>query len=161
MKKLSIVFVALFFTAFTFAQEVKTEKKEEKKVIVPQAVKTAFAAKFPKAAKIEWSLEKAGEYEAEFKLDKAEMSANFNEKGNLIETETEITESALPPSIKSAVAKEFAGYKIGEIAKVFAKGVTSYELEASKDKKTYEVEFDANGKMISKKEAKEEEKDKD
>ena len=133
------------------------EEKGKKEVIVPQAVKTVFAAKFAKATKVVWSLEKTGEYEAEFKLNSAEMSANFDVKGTLLETEEEISESALPASIKAAIAKDFAGYKIDEVTKAITKGVTTYEMEASKDKKTYEVEFDATGKMTSKKEAKEEE----
>ncbi|MDP5171404.1 MAG: hypothetical protein NWR72_14260, partial [Bacteroidia bacterium] len=38
------------------------------KTDVPQAVKDAFALKFPKAKAVKWEMEDEGEYEAEFKL---------------------------------------------------------------------------------------------
>jgi uncharacterized membrane protein YkoI len=155
MKKIMmlIVFVALF--SGSYAQQSKEEKKEGKEVSVPAAAKSAFATQFPKAEKVKWSLEKPGEYEAEFVQNKVEISVVFDEKGTLLEKETEIKESELPQAVKSAIAKDFNGYKLEEIDKAVAKGVTSYEIEVGKDKKSYELTFDANGKLLNKKEKKE------
>lgn len=132
----------------------------EKKMNVPEAVKKTFAAQFPNATKVEWGLEKPGEFEAEFKLNKAEMSANFDEKGTLLETESEIKESELPQAVKATLAKDFVGYKIDEILKAVAKGITSFEMSAEKDKKEFVLEFDSDGKLLKQAEEKEE-KDKD
>lgn len=149
MKKIILILVCVSFVMSALAQETK-------KVEVPAAAKTAFTAKFPQAQKVEWGMEKAGEYEAEFVLNGVESSAVYDAKGNLIETETEIKQNDLPQPVKTALAKDFAGYKIGEIAKnTDAKGVVVYELEASKDKKSYDLVFDNTGKLTKKEESKE------
>jgi hypothetical protein len=133
---------------------------QEKKVIVPDAVKKAFTAQFTNATKIEWGLEKPGEFEAEFKLNKVEMSANFDEKGTLLETESEIKESDLPQAVKATLAKDFGGYKIDEVLKAEAKGVTTFELTSQKDKKEFVLEFDINGKLLKQAEEKEDDEKK-
>mgnify|MGYP003627220840 CR=1 FL=1 len=47
----------------------------------PQKVEEAFAKKFPTAKKVKWEKENATEWEAEFKMNKVEYSANFLEDG--------------------------------------------------------------------------------
>jgi ribosomal protein S6E (S10) len=155
MKKILmlIVFVALYCSGY--AQQSKEDKKEGKEVNVPAVAKSAFAKQFPNAEKVKWSLEKPGEYEAEFVQNKVEISVVFDEKGTLLEKETEIKESELPQAVKSAIAKDFNGYKLEEIDKAVAKGVTKYEIEVGKDKKSFELTYDGNGKLLSKKEKKE------
>ncbi|HNW51603.1 MAG TPA: PepSY-like domain-containing protein [Prolixibacteraceae bacterium] len=147
MKKTVITAVLSLLVVVSFA--------EEKKVTVPEVVKKAFAAQYANATKVEWELEKEGEFEAEFKLSKTEMSVVFDAAGNLIETETEIEESELPQAIKATLAKDFAGYKIDDAVKAEAKGVVTYEMEAKKEKKEFELVFDANGKLLKQEEEKE------
>jgi hypothetical protein len=157
MKK-SILLVALaVFLLNVYSQEKKETSKTEKQINVPEVVKKAFATQFPKVAKVNWVLEKTGEYEAEFNSNKIEMSAVFDEKGILLETESEIKEAALPQTIKSVLAKDFAGYKIDEIAKTEAKDAVTYEMAAKKDKKEYGLVFDKNGKLLKQEEEKEDE----
>ena len=142
---------------FTVLYTIQAQEKS-KKVEVPAAVKSAFEVKYPKAEKVKWGLEKQGEYEAEFVLNGIESSANFDSKGQFIESETEIKESELPQAIKTALSKDYSGYKIGDVAKsTNSSGVVSYEMEASKGKDKFEISFDNNGKLLNKKTAKEEE----
>jgi hypothetical protein len=152
MKKLLIFFICLIFVFGALA----TNQKDEK---IPVAAQSGFAIKFPTALKVKWSVEKPGEFEAEFTLKKVETSALFDEKGNLLETEAEIKESELPQAVKATIAKDFIGYKLGEIEKATdAKGVTTFEMEAAKGKDKLEISFDTTGKLISReplKEAKE------
>ena len=139
----------MVFVAFGFAQKPKEE--------APAAAKAAFAAKYPTAQKVKWSVEKPGEFEAEFKLNKVETSALFDAAGKFIESETEIEEAELPQAVKATIAKDFAGYKLDEIEKATdAKGISTYEMEAVKGKDKLEISFDANGKLLSKKPLKEE-----
>ena len=137
-----------------YSQGKKEVAKAEKKVTVPELVKKTFAAQYPKVAKVKWSIEKLGEYEAEFDVNKVEMSTVYNEKGTLLETETEIKNADLPKEVKATLAKDFIGYKFDEFEKVEAKGVVTYEMEAQKDKKTYELVFDKNGKLLKQAEEK-------
>jgi len=151
MKKILSLLICLLFVGSISAQKSKQE--------IPATAKTAFAAKFPTAQKAKWSIEKPGEYEVEFTLDKMESSALFDAAGTLIETETEINQSELPSAAKTTLAKDFAGFKLDEIERsTDAKGIISYEMEAVKGKEKLELCFDANGKLTSKEPLK---KDKD
>jgi len=150
MKKLLVLFVCISLVVCVSA----TNQKDEK---IPATAKTGFAAKFPTAQKVKWSIENPGEFEAEFTLNKIETSAVFDGKGILVETETEIKESELPQAVKATIAKDFIGYKLDEIEKATdAKGVTTFEMEAAKGKDKLEISFDANGKLLSKEPLKEE-----
>ncbi|HEY3369312.1 MAG TPA: PepSY-like domain-containing protein [Prolixibacteraceae bacterium] len=153
MKKLMVLFICIVFVLGVSA----TNQKEEK---IPAAAKTGFAAKFPMAQKVKWSVEKPGEYEAEYKQNGVESSILMDAKGNVLETESEIKEGELPQAVKAVIAKDFAGYKLDEIEKaVDAKGATTFEMEAVKGKDQLEISFDSNGKLLEKKPMKKEDKD--
>jgi hypothetical protein len=143
MKKILPLLICLLFVGSISAQKSKEQ--------IPAAAKSTFAAKFPTAQKVKWSIEKPGEFEVEYTFNKMESSALFDAAGALLETETEISESELPAAAKTTLAKEFAGFKLDEIERsTDAKGVISYEMEAAKGKEKLELCFDANGKFISK-----------
>ena len=153
MKKLLVLLVCIVFVIGVSAMNQKDEK-------IPAAAKTGFATKFPTAQKVKWSVEKPGEFEAEYTMNGVESSVLFDAKGNLLESETEIKEADLPQSVKAAIAKDFTGYKMDEIEKaVDAKGATTFEMEAAKGKDKLEISFDSNGKLLGKKPLKKEDKD--
>lgn len=97
-------------------------------------VKKAFAAQYPNVVKVTWSIEKPGEYEAEFNQNKTVVSTLYDSKGALLETESKITESELPQAIKSVLTKDYSGYKIGGVEKNVVKGKVTYEVVATKAK---------------------------
>ncbi len=129
------------------------------KMEVPEAVKTAFSKKYPAAKKVEWELERVGEYEAEFKLNDQEMSANFSEDGIWVGSETEIKIVDLPQIIQEAVGATFPNTKIEE-AELAEKpnNILVYEVELEDEKQEIEFKaiFSADGTFI-KKEIEEEE----
>lgn len=146
MKKLLLISICLGFILCSYAQKEKE---------IPASAKTAFASKFPKAQKVKWSIEKPGEFEAEYTLNGVEASAVYDANGQLMETETEIKETALPQAVKSAIAKDFAGYKINEIElAIDSKNIVTYEMEAKKSKTVYELVFLTDGKLLKKEERK-------
>lgn len=133
------------------AQKISADK-------VPAAVTSAFKTKFPTATKATWEMEKS-EYEANFKLNGEEMSANFDNTGKWMETETEIKVSALPTTIQSTLTKDFAGYKINEASKIESeKNGKCYEAEVEKGEETFDFLFSADGKVLSKTKIEEKEK---
>jgi len=149
MKKLMTLFVCMVFVAFSFAQKPKEE--------TPAAAKAAFAAKFPTAQKVKWGVEKPGEFEVEFTLNKIATSALYDATGKLLETEGEMKEAQLPQAVKATIARDFAGYKLDETEiSTDAKGAIAYEMEAVKGKSKLEISFDVNGKLLSKEPLKEE-----
>lgn len=140
---LTLSLMLVFSISNVFAQK----ENEGKKTSVPAAVKAAFKAKFPTATAVKWEKESANEFEAEAKMAGAEFSANFNEKGEWLEIETEIAAIALP----EAVLKTFhANYGEATLVKEAAKieknnGSILYEIEFKKDGKRMEILFEANG----------------
>ncbi len=150
MKKLLTLLVCFGFVVCSNAQKPKDETFV--------AAKAAFTAKYPTVKKAKWSIEKPGEFEVEFTLNRAESSALFDATGKLLETETEVELSQLPQAVKTTITKDFAGYKLDEIEKATdAKGITTYDMEAVKGKDKLELIFDANGKLLSKDPLKKEE----
>lgn len=145
MKKL--FFLLLFAAAasyVSYSQKIPADK-------VPAAVRSAFSARFPAVTKVNWEMENVKEYEAGFKMNGEEMSANFDNSGQWLETETEIKISDLPLSIRSAVSRDFAGYKIKEASRVErANNGTCYEAEIEKNGEAYDVLFAPDATIISK-----------
>lgn len=131
-------------------------------VTPPQAVKDAFQQKFPDAKKVDWGKEDANEYEAEFKLMGTEMSANFDEQGNWMETETGLKKKEVPAEVMKAMQENFPSGKFNELAKIEKPdGKTYYEAEVEQNEKTTEALFDGSGKMVSKKVLDEEDEEND
>ncbi|MBA2612671.1 MAG: PepSY-like domain-containing protein [Bacteroidetes bacterium] len=139
MKTIIITAAALVFSINTAcAQKVKAAE-------VPKAVIDSFNKNFSGTKVETWEKEKDGAYEAEFDLNKVETSATFSADGKLLETETEIAVSALPKAVTDYLAKNYAGKKIKEAAKIVdGNGKIKYEAEV--DKK--DLLFDEQGNFI-------------
>ena len=144
MKKVIVLLSAcLLISLMGYTQKITPDK-------VPAPVKQAFAKKFPGATDVKYEMEKK-DYEITFKDKGMEMSVNFDATGKWLETETEIKESDLPKEVSASVAKNFAGFKISEIAKTETpdKGLI-YEMDLKKDKEVYEVQFSVKGDVLKK-----------
>ena len=144
MKKIVVLLSAcLLFSLTGHSQPIPADK-------VPAHIKQAFAKKFPAATDVKYKLE-TKDYEVTFKENDVRMSSNFDPKGNWLETETEINKSNLPKEVSASVAKNFAGFKISEVAKSESpdKGLV-YEMDLKKDKDGYEVQFSPKGDVLKK-----------
>ena len=129
---------------------------------VPQQVLAAFAEKFPDATKVEWEVESDNEYEAEFKRNKQEFSANFRADGTWLETETEIKKKDLPAAVQQAVATQFPGYEIEEAERVETPTeAEAYEVELEKKKSEIEALFRADGTLLQQSSGEEADEDND
>jgi len=124
---------------------------------VPASVSSAFTQKFPNASKVKWGKENEKEWEAEFKMDGKEYSANFDLAGAWIETEYEVAATELPAVVMAAIEKESAGLKIGEAAVSETKDGKVYEVTAGKGKAAMAFVVDSNGVIQQKGLVKEEE----
>lgn len=112
----------------------------------PQSVTNSFRQQFPGVTKVDWSREKNGEWEAEFRAtDGKEISANFSPDGAWLETETEIAVSGLPAAVRDAALKIHPGKPIKEAARITsASGQTRYEVEIGRKY----LLFDSEGKVV-------------
>lgn len=144
--KTSIITVAIIVLSMNAASAQKIKEEE-----VPKTVITSFQTHFKGAKVDKWDREKNGEFEAEFKMNKVEMSANFSADGKLMETEEEIATSTLPKTATDYVTKNYAGIKIEEAAKITdSTGKVTYEAEVKKGKEEIELLFDGTGTFIKK-----------
>ncbi|OOG76470.1 PepSY-like domain-containing protein [Algoriphagus sp. A40] len=142
-KYLTILSIGVMLSASVCARE-PSEKE------VPAAVKTAFSQKFPASKKVNWNMESATEWEAEFKQDGKEYSANFSTGGTWQETEHEIKAAEIPEAIKQTLAQNFAGFKIDEAEISEKKDGSVYELAVEKGDEEWECVFNINGKLLAK-----------
>ncbi|GLU45164.1 PepSY-like domain-containing protein [Allomuricauda sp. NBRC 101325] len=126
---------------------------------VPEKVKTAFAKKFPNAKKIKWDKESETEWEAEFKMDGTEYSANFLADGTWKETEHEIKEKDIPAAVSATLKNAFSAYEIEEVEVVDSNQGQFYEFELEKGEENLEVKIAATGTVIAKKLVDEEQED--
>ncbi len=155
MKKIIVLLSAcLLVSLMGFTQKITPDK-------VPAPVKQAFTKKFPAATDVKYEMEKK-DYEINFKDKGVEMSANFDAAGKWLETETEIKQSDLPKEVSASVTKNFAGFKISEVAKVESsdKGLC-YEMDLKNDKEGYEVQFSPKGDILKKHTLKKEKEEKE
>lgn len=116
----------------------------------PTEVLTAFSKKFPTAQKVKWDKESATEWEAEFKLDGKEYSANFTSQGIWKETENEIKKSEIPTEVEATLNKEFADFKIEEMEISETVEGKVYEFMLEKKETSLEVAISPTGKVVKK-----------
>jgi hypothetical protein len=140
MKRYILAFTALIgVLAATQAQ-----KKEAGKSTPPALVKAALLRTFPGATAVKWSKEE-GSYEAEFKLNGKEMSADLDETGAILESEEALKIRELPAAALDYIKTHYKGAKISESARITkANGEVNYEAEVRKA----DVMFDKNGKFL-------------
>jgi hypothetical protein len=121
------------------------QSKENKEV--PKVVSEAFAKEYPNT-KVEWDIEDDG-FEAEFKLNGKDASADYDKNGNKLAIEIEVNESELPTSVLTYIKTNYPNQKIKESAKITdSKNVVTYEAEIKIDGKKSDLIFDTNGKLI-------------
>jgi len=144
MKKIIVLLsVCLLFASFGYNQTIPEEK-------VPAPVKESFAKKFPAATSVVYNMEKT-DYEVTFKDKEVGMSANFNSKGEWLETETIMIESDLPKEVLTSVATNFVGFVITDITKIDGPdNVLNYEMHLKKGTEAYKVKFSPKGDILKK-----------
>ncbi len=141
----------LLVTMLTFGL-FATSFSQGNKINVPTDVQTTFKAMFPTVEKVKWCMATEGEWGAEFKINDNKMSASFSDDGTWLKTVTTIKASDMPQQVKSAIADEFAGFKMEEVATVErADKPLVYEVELKKGATSVEVLFGADGKRIRRK----------
>lgn len=150
-KMIFVLLIAALMSNMAYAQKISVDK-------VPAAVTSAFKTKFPTVTKTTWEMEGKTEYEVNFLLGGVKASANFDNTGTWLETETELKISALPAAIQSTLKKDFAGFKINEATKIESvKHGNCYEAEIEKGEETFDILFTVDGKILSKTKLEEEE----
>lgn len=123
---------------------------------VPVPVKSAFSQKFSGATNVRWGMENDKEWEAEFKMGGRKYSANFDNAGNWMETEYQVTASELPATVKATLDIESAGAKIKLSEVTETNDGKAFEFVINKGEDQTELIIDNSGKVTKKEQLKEE-----
>lgn len=142
----NLLIMAVLSLVFAFQSWAQTKVTSD----APEKVKAAFSLKFPNAKKVKWDKENETEWEAEFKMDGKEYSANFVLNGDWKETEYEIKKSEIPANILAILNQNFTKYEIEEAEISETSSGKTYEFEIEVGETKFEVSIDAQGKLTKK-----------
>jgi hypothetical protein len=137
MKKLILLIaIALMFTS-SYAQVLMLND-------VPAVVSKAFVKSHPKVTTVEWT--KAGDnFKANYVTDEMKMSATYNAKGKLTQTENQISVASLPTPTLKYLNENFKDSNVKMSSKnTTSKGKVTYNVKI----KDVDLVFDVNGKYI-------------
>lgn len=142
--KTTMALVVMSTTAFAQNKKAESNKAVSEKEQIPEVVIKAFKKDFPTVKKTDWGKE-GNLYEAEFEVNKQEMSATYNLQGKKVEVETEISMNKLPKKALDYINHQKLG-SIKEASKIeITNGKTEYEAEIGKK----DYIFDSNGNFLS------------
>ena len=117
---------------------------------VPAEAKKSLTAAYPTAAEIKWEKKKEL-YKAGFKIGKADHDLWLSADGKIMKHRLEIKKDELPAAVHETIKKDFSSYKIDDCEKTEEKGVATYKVELKNEAGKKNVRFDADGKLITKK----------
>jgi hypothetical protein len=141
MKKIVVVVISILF-AYNLCNA---------KTHLPDAVTKSFNQKFPNATNVKWDKENDHEFEAGFKWNSEKFSANFNDKGDWLETESTITFNKLPEKVQQSFNAANKGAKVKAVAKIEnSKGEIKFEIEIKQKSKTIEKMYSVDGSELKK-----------
>ncbi len=140
----------ILFTLLSITSSMQSYAQKNNSEKIPETVLNAFNQKFPNAKKVEWEMENDKEWEAEFKMNGKEYSANFSVIGEWLETEYEIKESQIPKEVRSILDQNFKDYEIEEAEITETAAGSSYEFEIEVDEEEFEVVINAQGELTKK-----------
>lgn len=141
MKNIIVAFVLILAAATTQAQDIPAEQ-------VPVAVLTGFQKQFKNSADVKWE-KKKDQYEASFRIDSTKHKAKIDATGKILRHKVDIKHKDLPAAVQKQIAAKYAGFKAKDPEKVEEGGKITYKVELKKDKEKRDVEFAADGAVIS------------
>jgi hypothetical protein len=107
---------------------------------IPSEVTDAFKAKYPSATNVEWK-DNVSNFEAEFKMNDAECTAQFSSKGEWKESTKKMSFDALPAAVKDGFKKsKYNDWKTGSVRMIEENDKkTLYKIYAEKKGVTQKV----------------------
>lgn len=117
---------------------------------VPSVLINKFKIAYPQAADEDWEMD-GDLYKVEFETESdIDHDIWYNSSGELVKHKEDITKSDLPQAVVSRLNTDFKEYSIDDPKKITTGSEVIYELELKSQAEEWEVEIDANGKIIKK-----------
>jgi hypothetical protein len=137
------LFLFVLIPSFIQAQKLTTEQ-------VPAAASKALIAAYPEATEVKWEKKKEL-FKGGFKIGKTDHDLWLASDGKIMKHRVEIKKEELPAAVQETIKKEFSGYKASDCEKTDESGIATYKVELKNETDKKNVRFEANGKIIPKK----------
>jgi peptide methionine sulfoxide reductase MsrA len=112
---------------------------------VPAAVSKAFTRANPKVENVEWNQVGNNYYKANFVSEDKKKSVTYSAKGKLMETESEISVSALPTETLKYINENYKSDFVKQSWKLTSSnGKVKYNVKLQ----TVELNFDSKGEFV-------------
>lgn len=143
MKKICLLALVMFSLSALNNTQAQIRK-------VPAEVTEAFKTKFPDTKNVEWK-DKITSFQASYEMNGDKYESRFNSKGVWLQTEKDITEDALPASVKDGYSKsKFTDWELKTVTWLESKDAgIQYRLFVRKSgvEKKY-LYFNKDGKLV-------------
>lgn len=98
----------------------------------------SLKSRFVCAKNIHWRQNKKG-WDANFSRGDQTMTACFDQKGNLLKTQTVIAIEDLPLTIRCSIRKNYTRYSIVSASTLDSAGFSSYKIKLKNDRTTVDI----------------------
>lgn len=141
MKKLKTMFAAV---AILLATSAFASPGPEK---ISERVKAEFEKNFTGALNVNWE-KKDDFYFASFKLNEKEVSAAYNESGELLGVSRVIETSQLPLNVSLAIANSYKDYAVANnVSEIVFDGQTNYYVNVETSQKVLKLKCNSYGEI--------------
>jgi len=148
MKSLTLIFTissTIFIIMIMVSCNKESTLKSDK---IPSAIQNSFRTAHAEVKDESW--EKDGDYfEAEYDKNGMEQTILYDNSGNVIRTESEISNKDIPSTIGSYVLDYYKGYRIVDAATIIKSDGSFYKIEIKKGNSEQEFLFDMEGNFVS------------
>lgn len=143
MKKLILIAATAFVSMASFANVDPVNGR----------VLEAFRTSFADAKNVQWkSLDESGLFQATFNYQNSDLSAFFNEEGEMVAVARYINKANLPIMVTKQIQERFPEHVIQTAIEHIAYGTTTYHLTMSSPKSSLVVAVSPSGDIsVSKK----------
>ncbi len=141
MKKLKTMFAAV---AILLATSAFASPGPEK---ISERAKAEFEKNFTGALNVNWE-KKDDFYFASFKLNEKEVSAAYNESGELLGVSRVIETSQLPLNVSLAIANSYKDYTVANnVSEIVFDGQTNYYVNVETSQKVLKLKCNSYGEI--------------
>jgi hypothetical protein len=139
--------IKMFFAAATVLLATSISAAPSGPEKVAPKVRAAFEQNFVTAQNVSW--EKTEDlYFAYFELNNRDVTAAYNESGELVGTSRVLTMEQVPLSVSLAIAEKYKGYTVAKNAtEITYDGLTSYFVTIENNKQVLKLKCSANAEI--------------
>ncbi|RLD71494.1 MAG: hypothetical protein DRJ02_10405 [Bacteroidetes bacterium] len=148
MTRFTLLIVLVFFAANMYPQE---------KTKAPNKIKKTLTERYPDAeivkSKGDWEMKGKSKqnkfWKVLFKHDGILSSADFDSKGNWLQTKTKISEEELPEAVMKTIEEYYYMYKIVIAARFENLKTEGYEVFLDNGNDGFDIQFSKEGEVLS------------